>query len=444
MNQTSSSKKSKAIHRLSALDVTRSKPGMHHDGGGLYLQVRAAKDDPQRVTRSWLFRYNNRWMGLGSAGPESVDARKAAITLKNARKKAAKLREQTSDGIDPIDARRADRVARAAEDQKAAAQATTFKQCFEGYVTDRLAGQTLDYVAEWKASIERHALPVLGDLPVAVIDTALVMKVLRPIWQEKTPTAAMVRRRIEAILDWAKAMKFREGDNPARWRGHLKHLLRSPSELHTTEHYEALPYVDIPAFIQKLRKQTGTAALALEWLILTCTRSAEGRGARWSEVDPVMWTVPASRMKGRKKEHRVPLSKAATAVLDRADKLRRVYRDNLVFPGGLNGKKGNPISDTSIKRLLREIGYGHLTLHGFRSAFRDWAAECTPFERNVCEMALAHEIENKVEAAYRRGDLFEKRRKLMQAWADYCARPAAPAKVLEFSKKRSAVPRHAS
>jgi integrase len=428
MKQTSSGEKSKTLHRLSPLDVTRKGAGVYHDGGGLYLQIRAAKVDPQRVTRSWLFRYGRRWMGLGSV----VD-----LSLAKARKKAAELREQSSDGIDPIDARRADRAAKAIEQVKAAAQATTFKQCFEDYVADKLASQTPRYVTDWKASVTRHALPVLGKLPVGTVDTHLLMKALRPIWLIKAPTARLVRSRIESILDWAKAMKLREGDNPARWRGHLEHLLAAPSAQHETIHHAALPYAEMPDFMCKLRAQTSVAAMALEFVILTCVRKEAGCGARWSEIDPraAMWTVPAPRMKGGK-EHRVPLSDAAHGVLDKAEKLRR---DECVFPGG---KAGRPITGMAVRKLLHGMGYGHVTIHGFRSTFRDWAAERTNFDRDTCEMVLAHEIDNKVEAAYRRGDLFAKRAKLMQEWADYCSRPSKPAgEVVEFSKRRTTAAR---
>lgn len=255
----------------------------------------------------------------------------------------------------------------------------------------------------------------IGNLNVAHIDAGLVLKVLEPIWKTKTETATRLRGRIESILDWAIVRGFREGDNPARWKGHLDKLLPSPSKIAKVKHFAASPYKEIPQFMQQLRKQPGIGASALEFAVLTASRSGEVRGALWSEIDltTCMWTIPGERMKAGR-EHRAPLSDAAMVVIE---KMREVHVSNHIFPGA---KQGKPLSDMSLTAVLKRMGRNDLTAHGFRSTFRDWASETTTFPREVCEMALAHTIENKVEAAYRRGDLFEKRKLLMDDWARYC------------------------
>jgi len=260
---------------------------------------------------------------------------------------------------------------------------------------------------------------VFGTLPVRVVDLALVMKALEPIWRTKPETAARVRGRIEAVLDWAKVRGFRDGDNPARWRGHLCNLLPRRSKLRAVRHYAALPYAEIGGFISELRSRTGALAAALEFLILTAARTSEVINARWGEIDwaAQMWTVPASRMKGGR-EHRIPLSVEALAVLDRM----KAASSELIFQGS---EPGRAPGKNALLGLLRRMGYSDITAHGFRSAFRDWAAERTNFPREVVEAALAHAIDNKVEAAYRRSDLFEKRRRLMQQWSTFCT--TAPA-----------------
>jgi integrase len=428
--RTTPGKKSKTLHRLAPLDVTRLGPSKtaYHDGGGLYLQVRAAKDEPERITRSWLFRYKNRWMGLGS-----VDD----LPLAKARKRAAELRAQTNDGVDPIKKRRDERAAAIVEEVKAAAAAVTFNQCLKEYVADRLAKRTPAYVADWRSSIERYASEVFGNLPVGAIDTPLVMKVLRPIWQDKTPTAMLVRGRIENILDWAKVSSYRDGDNPARWKGHLDHLLAAPLDLHTVVHHPALPYQEIYAFLTELRKREAVAARALEFLILTASRTGEVLGARWDEINrnDKLWQVPWQRVKKRKPEygpHRVPLSSATLAVLARVEKLRG--NSEYIFPGAQRDMLSDRVLDKLLCRMGREI-----TVHGFRATFKTWAGECTNFPRELAELALAHTVGDVTERAYQRGDLLEKRRRLMALWAEFCAKP--PGKVLEFSKKRDAMPR---
>lgn len=264
-------------------------------------------------------------------------------------------------------------------------------------------------------TVNTYASPVIGALPVATVDTALVVKVLSPIWQSKTETATRLRGRIESILDWATVSKYRQGDNPARWRGHLENLLANPHKLAKVEHHPALPWQDMGAFMAALRKQEGIAAKAVEFAILTAARSGEVRAATWAEIDfdAGIWTVPAEHMK-MNREHRVPLSKAAVVLLKAMPRM-----GELIFPGA---KEGKPLSDMSLTSVLRRMERRDITVHGFRSSFRDWCAEsvANAFPREVCEHALAHSLPDKVEAAYRRGDLIEKRVLLMQAWADYC------------------------
>jgi integrase len=261
---------------------------------------------------------------------------------------------------------------------------------------------------------------VFGDLPVQAVDVGLVMKALEPIWQEKPETASRVRMRIEAVIDWATARKFRQGDNPARWRGHLKQLLPPPGKVRKVEHHAALSYAEIGAFVTALRAQEGIAARALEFAILTAGRTGEVIGARWDEIDLAerLWVVPGERMKAGK-EHRVPLCEAALALID---ELHNSRQGDVVFRGA---RSGRPISNMAMAMTLRRMGRGDLTVHGFRSTFKDWASDCTGFPREVIEMALAHTIPDKVEAAYRRGAALAKRRQLMSAWGRYCSAPAA-------------------
>ena len=256
------------------------------------------------------------------------------------------------------------------------------------------------------------------------------MKALEPIWQTKTETASRLRGRIEAVLDWAAVRGYRKGENPARWRGHLDKLLPARSKVRKVEHHPALPYIEMADFIAALRNQGGTAARSLEFLILTAARTGEVISAPWDEVDldGKLWVVAATRMKAGR-EHRVPLSAAAMAVLEQ---MKEIRESEFVFAGG---KRGKPLSNMAMLAVLKRMGRGDLTTHGFRSTFRDWAAECTNFPREVVEMALAHSIESKVEAAYRRGDLFQKRRQLMEAWARFCQKPRSWADVVPISSR---------
>jgi integrase len=390
--------------RLTALRVERAKrPGMYADGGGLYLQITEGG-------ASWVYRYmlagRAREMGLGPL---------ALFGLSEARAKALDARRLRYEGIDPIETRRASR----AQAQLDMAKAVTFEQCAERYIAAHRAGwRNGKHAAQWEATLATHA-EAIGSLPVQAIDTALVLKCLEPIWTTKPETASRVRGRVENVLDWAKVRGYRTGENPARWRGHLDKLLPARSKVRKVEHHAALPYAELSGFLVALRDQEGIAARALEFTILTAARTGETIGARWSELDLLdkTWTVPAVRMKSQR-EHRVPLSARVLAILEEMQPHRHAD-DGYVFPGG---KSGRPLSNMAFLMLLRRMGRDDLTAHGFRSSFRDWAAERTNFPSEVAEMALAHVVGGKVEAAYRRGDLFDKRRRLMDAWVEFLAK----------------------
>lgn len=390
------------VNKLSALLVKNlNKPGYHGDGGGLVLQV------SRTGSKSWIFRYSiagkNYEMGMGSL---------LTIDLASARRRARECREMLLDGRNPLEERRAARAASARIDAKR----TTFDECAAAYIAaHRGTWKNAKHVSQWENTIAAYASPLIGSLPVADVNTDLVVRVLRPIWASKTETAVRLRGRLESILDWAKVSGLREGDNPARWRGHLDNLLANPSKLAPVKNHPALPWREISAFMKLLRQREGVSPRAIEFTILTACRSGEVRGARWSEVDldARLWTIPAERMKAGR-EHRVPLSTGAVAVLAALER-----SGDIIFPGR---DKETPLSDMSMTVVLRRMGRGDITVHGFRSSFRDWCAEApgNDFPREVCEHALAHSLPDKVEAAYRRGDLIEKRIRLMQAWSEFC------------------------
>jgi integrase len=412
----------KTINRLTDLKIRRAtRPGLNADGAGLYLQVRGAN------ARSWLYRFmlhgKAREMGLGSY-PE--------VTLEEARTKAEDCRRLRQEGRDPIEARKAAQADAKLEDAKT----VTFSECARLYIAAHAAGwRNAKHGAQWASTLKTYAEPTIGALPVQAVDTGHVLGILEPIWTTKTETASRVRGRIEAILDWAKVRGFRGGDNPARWRGHLDKLLPRRSKVKKVKHHPALHVDEIPAFMAKLRKLDTTAARALEFVILTAARSSEALGAQADEIaaHDKIWTVPENRIKGEK-EHRVPLSARAIEVPRLVDRDKEA---KFVFPGL---RRGKPLSDAALRALLVRIGHDAITIHGFRSTFRDWAAERTNFSREVAEMALSHVVADKTEAAYRRGDLFEKRRKLMDAWAGYCASPPAAnrEKVVAFKGQKRA------
>jgi integrase len=378
--------------------------------------VTAGKDG---VTKSWLYRFvlngRERRMGLGSF---------TDVSLAEAREKAAGARRQVKDGQDPIEQRQALRAATAL----AKAKVMTFDQCRAAYIAShRSTWRNAKHAWQWSASLASYVTPAFGAVSVQDVDVALVMKALEPIWATIPETASRLRGRIEVILDWAKVRGLRTGENPARWRGHLDHLLPRRSKVRKVKHHAALPYAEMCSFMTLLRDRDAIAARALEFAILTAGRTAEVLGARWDEIDAAqrIWTVPADRMKAGKK-HRVPLSEPAIAVLSVMSKVRQ---NEYVFPGD----RRPTLSNTSMLMLMRRMNRADLTTHGFRSSFRDWAAELTDFPSEVVEMALAHLVGDKVEAAYRRGDLFDKRRRLMKAWAEFCTK-----KSVEQEKNRRA------
>jgi integrase len=385
--------------------VTKAKePGMYADGGGLYLRV------AEGGSKQWVFRYaaNGRLRDMG-IGPEHT------LTLAEARQKATEARKLRLEGIDPIDQRRAHRAAQ----QAAAARAKTFRECAEGFIkdNDKRWGNP-KHASQWERSFEQYVYPVIGGLPITTIDTPIVLTVIKPLWKRIPSTAKRILGRIENVLGWATVHHYRAGDNPARWQGHLEHALPAISQVAKIEHHAALPYLEAPAFMAKLREDSSIPARCLELIALTATRSNEGTDALWSEIDfeNKLWTIPAARMKAHR-DHRVPLSEAAVAVLTA---MKEIRCSDYVFPA-LRGE-GKAISAQTIWRLAKTAAGRDITVHGLRSTFRDWAAERTAFPRDVAEMALAHAIPSAVEAAYRRGDLFEKRRKLMEAWAEFCGK----------------------
>lgn len=382
------------------------KPGLHCVGDGLYLQVKTEN------ARSWICRFQmagtRRDMGLGSCEfvtlAEAIDAAHAARRLARA-------------GTDPIENREAVVTSQRIKDAKGITFADAARQFIEIHSP---SWKNAKHQYQWRQSLEAFAYPVFGAIPVASVDTALVTKALQPIWLTKGETASRLRTRIERVLDWAKVSGYREGENPARWRGHLENVLPKNPKSKRVEHLAALPFKDISAFMQALKAMEGMAARALEFTILTAARTGEVLGARWEEIDfaEKLWIVPASRMKTGK-VHRVPLSPAAHELLR---KMEKVKDGPFIFPGARAGK---PLSNMAMLQCLRRMGRDDLTAHGFRSSFRDWAAECTTYPREVCEMALAHQIPDAVEAAYRRGELLEKRRALANDWARYCSRPSS-------------------
>jgi integrase len=336
---------------------------------------------------------------------------------------AGAARELRRNGVDPIDYRREER----AKAKLDGARGMTFRQCAEAFIASHEpAWKNEKHRQQWRNTLKTYVNPVFGDAPVMNVDTGLVLQVLEPIWTTKAETASRVRGRIEAVLDWAKAKGARQGENPALWRGHLTNLLPKHTKVARVRHHPALPYAEIPAFMGELRAHSGISHRALEFVILTAARTDEGIGAPWHEVDldKRLWVVPAERMKGGR-EHRIPLCSRAIAILKEMAEIRQ---SDYVFPGL---KEDMPLSNMALLMVVREMRPG-ITVHGFRSTFKDWCAECTHFPNFLSEAALAHVVADKVEAAYRRADLLEKRRKLMEHWAAYCARTPFSAKVISY------------
>lgn len=394
----------RGLQKLSALMVSRTnKHGLYGDGAGLWLQV------SKTGAKSWLYRYMRhgkaREMGLGAVH---------TVSLVEAREKARQCRALILEGKDPL----AEKHATLQRARLEAAKTISFAECASAYIEAHRAGwRNEKHAWQWQRTLEMYAYPVFEGLSVAAIDTGLVLQCLEPIWTEKTETATRVRGRIELVLDWAKVRGYRTGENPARWRGHLDKLLAPPSKVAKVKHHPALPYEEMTTFIENLRGREGIAARALEFAILTATRTGETIGAKWDEIDmaSALWVIPAERMK-MGVEHRVPLSKRVLEILR---EMQEIKQGEYVFSGARYGK---PLSNMALLMVLRRMNQEDVT-HGFRSSFSDWAAETTAYPREVVEMALAHAVSNKVEAAYRRGDLFAKRQRLMEDWAKYCATP---------------------
>src|SRR6476660_8334617 len=390
--------------QLSAKRVARlaKRPGRYNDGHGLILVVVNSHNE------SWQLRFQRngreRWLGLGPLH---------TVTLKDARERARAARLQLLDGIDPIDARRAERAK--------AKLGMTFREAAEAY--NRLHEQkwrNAKHRKQFLASLACYAYPVLGDMAVSTIDTKAVLRVVEPIWLSKTETANRVRGRIESVLDWATVRGHRSGDNPARWKGHLAGVLPAPGSVARRKHYPALPWRQVAGFMAELRIREDVPARALEFTILTAARTGEVVGARWSEIDleTRTWVIPAARMKAHR-EHRVTLSQQAVELLS------GLYREDGNSHLFIGERTRAGLGNMAMPDVLQQMERSDVTVHGFRSTFRDWAAESTAYPNHVVEQALAHTISNAVEAAYRRGDLFEKRRQLMNDWAQFCGRPAA-------------------
>jgi len=394
-----------AIHRLTPRKAATAPLGKYEDGGGLRLVV------SKTGARKWVLRFTvagkRREMGLGSL-PD--------VGLAEARDKASAARKLAKDGIDPIEAR-----------QTEPAKTPTFTTCAARYIrAHRHAWKSAKHARQWVRTLKTYARPAIGETKVDAITTEDILNILSPIWTTKTETAKRVQGRIELVLDYAAAHNYRDSSNPARWRGHLDKLLPKPSKVAKVKHLPAMPYTDVSAFMTGLAAKETISSLALQFLILTATRTSEVLQSKWGEfdLDGGIWTVPAERMKtGR--EHRVPLTQAALAVLDA---LPRIQDNHYTFPGARHGR---PLSNMALLKVMRDLGFGvggdrgDYVPHGFRSSFRDWSGEVSSFPRDVAEMALAHAIESKVEAAYRRGDLFAKRRRMMQEWTDFVVKKQA-------------------
>ncbi len=403
----------KTIDRLNDRTVKTLKAGKHPDGKGLYLIVK------KTGARSWSYRYmkdgREHWIGLGGY-PD--------VSLAVAREKAQACREQRDRKIDPLEQKKADKI----NEKVRKAKSVTFRQCAEEFIELRESGwKNSKHKDQWRNTLETYAHPVIGDLPVSEVDITLVTKVLKPIWNTKTETASRVRQRIENVLDAAKVLKYRTGDNPARWKGNLDKIFHPRKKVQKVKHFEAMHFKEVPEFFRSLREQDSIKAKALAFTILTVTRSSESRGALWSEINikEKTWTLPPERMKADR-DHRVPLSDEAIRIIEEV----RGYDQTRLFPGT---KLDRPVSDATVRNMLQDLHPG-LTVHGFRSSFKDWTLEFTSFPRIVVEMAMAHSIDDDTEDAYVRTDLLKKRAKLMQAWADFCLNGASAADVTPIKK----------
>lgn len=405
----------RSLQRLSALTVDRAKaPGYLHDGGGLYLQVTSAG------RKSWIFRYS-----LAGRRPEMGLGPYPEISLAAARTAAAGARSLVKAGKDPI----RERDAEIERQRLERARGVTWGEALPQFLAAHEGTwRNAKHRQQWRNTLDTYASPILGRLKMSAIDTAEVTKVLDPIWHTLPETASRVRGRIERVWDWAKVKGYCAGENPARWRGHLDKVYPAPGKVRKVKHHAAVAIDALPATYGRLTQSDGMAALALRFVILTAARAGEVTGAKWPEIDleGKIWTVPPERMKARR-EHRVPLSSEAVAILTQQ---RECMHGDYVFPGWRDGR---PLSIASLTKALKTAGRGSATVHGFRSTFKDWASERTETPNEVTEMALAHVIEDKVEAAYRRGELMTKRALLMGRWATFATSGRATATSLEGS-----------
>jgi integrase len=409
---------------LSARRAETAPPGRHYDGDGLHLWV---KPDGSGF---WVFRFSlhgrTREAGLGRARGRN------AVSLAKAREAAAKLRELVRADVDPLTERDLAAERRKAEAARAHADAITFRKVADDYLAaHENSWRNEKHRQQWRNTLRDYVLPTIGNLPVREVSTSHVMQIVEPLWRTKPETASRVRGRIELLLDFAAARQYREGENPARWKAHLAFMLPARSKVAKVQHHAAVPWREIGVFMVKLREQSGAAARCLEFAALTAARSGEARGTVWSEIDlaEAVWHVPAGRMKASPDGHRVPLSRPALVVLARMAELRTdTSGDALVFPAE---RTGRPMPDGTLNRALAATGW-EATPHGLRSTFRDWAAEATRYPNHVVEQALAHAIGNRIEAAYRRGDLFHKRKNLMRDWGAFCAKPMQSGDVVQL------------
>jgi integrase len=384
------------LHRLKAGEIDKLPIGKHHEGGGLYLHVTVSG-------RYWFFRWGRGGRGMQSLGPTH------AVSLADARAKAAAARKLLVDGRDPKIEREAVRAAARAH----AARQVTFAVAADAYVeSHKAAWRTQKHCREVRETLRVYAEPIVGNLPVGAVDTTLVLRILQPLWTARPDAAARVRQRTESVLDYAKARGWRDGENPCRWRGHLDHLLPRSERLKRVEPHAALPWRELPALMTRLRAIDTVEARALEFLILNASRMQEARRARFDEIDGNVWTVPGSRMKAGR-QHRVPLSDGALAVVER---MRKASRSPFIFPG----RGGVAIGKSSLQRLLFDLVGERATVHGMRSAFVGWA-KARGLSVDLREAALAHAIRNTVRGAYEREDLLDERRPMMQGWADFAA-----------------------
>ena len=402
-----------ALAKLKAITIQKlNKPGKYGDGGGLYLVI------GRNGKKTWSYRFTlnarAREMGLGSLDD---------IPITYARDLAAEARLQVRQGKDPIQVREFKKQAEAIK----AARRITFDECAQQYIeTHAPSWKSKKHQEQWRNTLATYASPIIGKLPVQDVDTNLVIKILEPIWLTKTETASRVRMRIEAILDWAKVRNFRSGENSARWKGHLNNILPARSKVQKAKHFKALDFREIPRFMAQLRAQEGVGALALQFTILTAARTTEVREATPDEFDlsNCLWIVPGERMKAGR-PHTVPLSDSASQIVA---SMLESHQEQYIFPGG---RPGSALSNGGLSSVLRRMG-ADITVHGFRSTFRDWTAERTNTPSWVAEKALAHVVADKVEAAYRRGELLDKRRILMAQWAQYCE--SKPGEVVKIGK----------